>query len=149
MTDSNKNYKMCGEYHYPRNYLPGDPTHVLYGQDVYFVDPLDAQYSSYNYRSNLTSNRYLCNILSWTEGDYIDDAGLGSISGVGVDSGFKPGRHIRINYPNVMKTTVNGEAKYVQLAQTPGEGIYVCYNEGSCLGPDLCSCTDGYSGVDW
>jgi hypothetical protein len=29
-----------------------------------------------------------------------------------------------------------------------GEGIYACANSGSCLGPDICTCEDGYEGFD-
>mmetsp|Transcript_19489 Transcript_19489/g.39726 ORF Transcript_19489/g.39726 Transcript_19489/m.39726 type:complete len:157 (+) Transcript_19489:580-1050(+) len=29
-----------------------------------------------------------------------------------------------------------------------GEGIYECFNRGSCLAPDQCSCRDGYGGFD-
>merc|ERR1719473_2127698 len=31
---------------------------------------------------------------------------------------------------------------------TAGEGIYACYNEGSCIYPDRCSCPDGWTGFD-
>jgi hypothetical protein len=30
--------------------------------------------------------------------------------------------------------------------QVPGEGIYACYNRGSCVSPDTCACPDGYEG---
>ncbi|KAH9132513.1 hypothetical protein LEN26_007391 [Aphanomyces euteiches] len=30
----------------------------------------------------------------------------------------------------------------------PGEGVFECYNHGSCIKPDVCSCTDGYTGFD-
>ena len=29
-----------------------------------------------------------------------------------------------------------------------GEGIYECFNFGSCIGPDVCTCADGWSGFD-
>ena len=29
-----------------------------------------------------------------------------------------------------------------------GEGVFECSNFGSCIGPDVCSCRDGYSGFD-
>ena len=29
-----------------------------------------------------------------------------------------------------------------------GEGIFVCHNQGSCVAPDECSCTDGWAGFD-
>ena len=31
---------------------------------------------------------------------------------------------------------------------SPGEGLFVCHNEGSCLAPEECTCTDGYGGFD-
>ena len=37
------------------------------------------------------------------QGDYIDDAGLGSESGFGTDSGLASGRHVRYNYNNYTK----------------------------------------------
>lgn len=30
----------------------------------------------------------------------------------------------------------------------PGEGIYACYNRGSCILPDNCTCPDGWAGHD-
>ena len=29
-----------------------------------------------------------------------------------------------------------------------GEGLFECYNRGSCLAPDTCSCRDGFGGFD-
>ena len=29
-----------------------------------------------------------------------------------------------------------------------GEGVYSCYNRGSCIQPDVCTCPDGWEGVD-
>ena len=29
-----------------------------------------------------------------------------------------------------------------------GEGLYQCFNRGSCVSPDVCSCPDGYDGFD-
>lgn len=75
-----------------------------------------------------TSNMFLCNVWQWEQGDYIDDAGL---RGLGADFGLKPGRHIRMNYKDIR-----------------GEGIFECYNRGSCIAPDTCSCKDGYGGFD-
>lgn len=32
--------------------------------------------------------------------------------------------------------------------QVPGEGLYACYNKGSCVAPDTCECADGWEGFD-
>ena len=34
-----------------------------------------------DYRATVTSNRFLCNVIHWMQGDYIDDAGLGLAKG--------------------------------------------------------------------
>lgn len=47
--------------------------------------------------------RFLCGRLGWTQGDFFDDAGLGSGSGFGTDSGLASGRHVRYNYDNYTK----------------------------------------------
>lgn len=77
-------------------------------------------------------------------GDYIDDADLGSISGVGSVYGLESGRHVRINYPNVKEDL--STSTWSRGVKIYGEGIYKCYNDGSCIGPDVCTCKDGYSG---
>ena len=50
--------------------------------------------------------RFLCGRLEWTQGDFVDDAGLGSDSGFGTDSGLASGRHVRYNYDNYTKVGV-------------------------------------------
>lgn len=135
LTEDNE-FKMCGKYHSPRRN----------GKAVYYKDEKSLLYSSHNYKSNLTSDRFLCNIRQWVQGDYVDDADLGDIEGVGSIYGLKNGRHVRINYPNIIGEA--GTEDWVNGPEMPGEGIYACENEGSCLGPDLCSCTDGYEGYD-
>jgi hypothetical protein len=133
--DEDANFRLCGKFHSPRRN----------NQPQYYSDK-DPLYSSYNFRSNLTSDLFLCNIEEWTQGDYVDDAGLADIEGVGTLFGLQNGRHVRINYPNMIGSP--GQEGWVQGPVIAGEGIYTCYNEGSCLGPDLCSCTDGYEGYD-
>ena len=32
--------------------------------------------------------------------------------------------------------------------QVYGEGIYACFNTGSCVAPDTCYCSDGWIGYD-
>lgn len=50
--------------------------------------------------------RFLCGRLEWTQGDFNDDAGLGSGSGFGNDAGLASGRHIRSNYDNYTKVSM-------------------------------------------
>ena len=148
-TDSTQfDVRRCNEYHSPRDYInPLDP--VDYGVASYYVDILDETQSSYNYLANFTSNRFLCNVVEWTQGDYVDDANLGGLASVGSIYGLETGRHIRINFPNLITTLDSNQATVVTTGpRVRGEGIFECYNAGSCLGPDFCSCTDGYEGYD-
>ena len=143
--DENRNFKICGKYHAPRDH-DADVFPADYGVAKYYLDILNPEQSSFNFRSNWTSNRFLCNVNQWVQGDYIDDAGLGKKTGVGSIYGLEHGRHVRINTPNIevqaaTQTFKRGKKIY-------GEGIYQCYNQGSCIGPDFCTCTDGYEGYD-
>lgn len=143
--DSNLNFLICGQYHQPRDRelykVPED-----YGTAKYYVDVLNAEQTNFNFRSNWTSNRFLCNVYEWYQGDYIDDAGLGDITGVGSVYGLESGRKRRINTPNIIINQALGTFK--RGNKTYGEGIYTCYNSGSCISPDICTCQDGYSGDD-
>jgi hypothetical protein len=127
--DASFNVKLCGAYTSPRVVAVKDGKD--YGYPLYYKNRIPL-YSSYNDRANWTSNRYLCGISQWMQGDYIDDAGMGSILGAGSLYGLENGRHVRINAP----------------VKVRGEGIYSCANSGSCLGPDICTCQDGYEGYD-
>lgn len=144
--DDNLNFLICGSYHSPRDYelykVPRD-----YGVDKYYVDVLNPDQTNFNFRANSTSDKFLCNVQQWTQGDYIDDADLGSITGAGSVWGLSFGRHIRINTPNIQVLDASA-GTYVRGPKIYGEGIYVCYNSGSCLSPDICTCQDGYSGFD-
>lgn len=57
------------------------------------------------------THRYLCSRLEFEQGDFVDDAGLGSSSGFGTDSGLVSGRHIRSNYDNYTQVS---SSKYSQ-----------------------------------
>lgn len=92
------------------------------------------------------SNRFLCNVWQWEQGDFIDDAGLSEESGIGSDFGLKPGRHIRVNYNNYYQ--IESFGKWHKGPEIQGEGIYECWNGGSCIAPDKCACNDGYGGFD-
>ena len=126
------------------------------GNDEYFTSDLAgarAEMSSRNGLSNITSDAFLCNRMNWTQGDYIDDANITLTDKHGVlkDFGLVAGRHVRINYSNYTKTDKRDEMlmEIWEAGDTVyGEGIYSCYNGGSCLGPDSCSCMDGWGGPD-
>lgn len=143
--DDNLNFLICGQYHQPRdhalNVVPED-----YGTAKYYVDVLNPEQTNYNFRSNWTSNRFLCNVQEWIQGDYIDDADLGDVPGMGSVYGLKKGRHVRINTPNIIIDSAAGT--FTRGDVITGEGIYACYNGGSCISPDICTCEDGYSGYD-
>ena len=153
--DARNNYLECGKFHQPRYYLL-DTYHNVndYGVASYYTSGTDPNVTNYDYLATYTSNRFLCNVIHWEQGDYIDDAGLGVAKGVGsiyvnahvIHDGLPHGRHIRINTPNIFYNAVNHT--YVSHGPLPGEGLYACYHGGSCIAPDVCTCTDGYSGFD-
>ena len=98
--------------------------------------------------STKISDSFLCGRHEWEQGDFIDSAGLDNEVGIGANFGLSIGRHIRINYNNYQQDSKN---KYIWRSgekNIPGEGIFQCYNHGSCIAPDVCSCRDGYSGFD-
>jgi hypothetical protein len=136
---------MCGTYHSPRYHDPlVEPQD--YGEVRYYTDFLDRDaYSNLNYKNNVTSDRFLCNVRYWEQGDYNDDAGLGDTPGMGSIHGIDEGRHFRVNYANMIQ--LDADTWYAGT-ETRGEGVFACENSGSCLAPDLCSCTDGYEGFD-
>lgn len=113
--------------------------------------------------TNVTSILFLCGVSQWMQGDYNDDAGLcddgdcSAASGIGIEYGdgkamhrFEFGRHIRINSPNITQIRHGfGEEDTWEYGEVVrGEGIYECYNDGTCISPDVCTCTDGWSGFD-
>jgi len=84
-----------------------------------------------NKDSNYTSPRFLCERHEWEQGDYADDIG----------------RHIRINNKKYIRDP-NDPYNWTEGYMTPGEGVFACYNGGSCIAPDTCTCKDGYTGFD-
>ena len=137
--------RYCGRHHNPRYHDPQiDPEDM--GRVRYYTDFLyRPEYSNRNYLNTLTSDRFLCNVEEWLQGDYNDDAHLGKISGVGSIYGLTYGRHIRINFAN-MKLFANGT--FAAGGKIRGEGVFACKNSGSCIAPDICTCKDGYEGFD-
>eukprot|EP00986_Skeletonema_menzelii_P003076 scaffold902_cov146-Skeletonema_menzelii.AAC.1 len=94
-----------------------------------------------------TSNMFLCNVFEWEQGDYLDDAGLIAAHGVGASVGLKSGRYVRVNYNNYQRSAED-PGSWLKGPEFPGEGIFECFNFGSCIAPDTCSCKDGYGGFD-
>ena len=97
--------------------------------------------------ANLTSQRFLCERHEWEQGDFIDDAGLEKESAIGGSHGLVNGRHIRVNYHNYVRDD-NDLYNWTEVYSKPGEGVFACYNAGSCIKPDVCTCRDGYTGFD-
>jgi hypothetical protein len=134
--DENNNFQECGPYLAPRFYKATNPVQD-YGVAQFYHDLLNPEQSNYNFRSNITSNRFLCGVSQWEQGDYVNDAGLGNIIGVGSIHGLQKGRHIRVNTPNIVKDPLT--QKFTLGPKIYGEGIYACYNGGTCLSPDTCT----------
>ena len=62
---------------------------------------------------------------------------------------YSPGRTVRVNFPNYIKTIdPSGLVSVTQGPEIAGEGLYACYNTGACVSPDLCQCTTGWGGYD-
>lgn len=82
----------------------------------------------------------LCGVLKWWQGSYSqpwnNSLALSDSSG---------GRQLRVNYDYI---TVNAVGQWIRQPPLVGEGIFVCYNNGSCVLPDTCTCPDGWSGVN-
>jgi hypothetical protein len=85
-----------------------------------------------------TSESNLCNVMQWEEGDYTEQGLTHPV--------YKfDDRRIRINYNNYIKQT---EEIWIKGPPLEGEGLFQCFNRGSCVSPDVCSCPDGYDGFD-
>jgi hypothetical protein len=73
-------------------------------------------------------------------------------AGAGSDIPLEAGRHTRINYPNYQLRVSGSGASAVSSwsngTAVRGEGVYACYNGASCIGPDSCTCADGWDGFD-
>ena len=80
----------------------------------------------------------LCQVHAWEEGDY-------TLQNLHQPTYKADDRRIRINYPNYKQLDVE---TFIVGPPMPGEGLYQCYNRGSCVSPDVCSCADGWSGFD-
>ncbi len=126
-------------------YRPPEPYDAYDDQNGYFLN--DTERGSYPQRTNQdsknpfpnyimkrnpllerVSDKFLCNKLVWEQGDYLK------------------GRYIRVNH-NFYEHSKDYQV-WTQGTRIPGEGIYACYNRGTCILPDKCICPDGYSGFD-
>ena len=76
---------------------------------------------------------FLCEVDAWLQGDYA------------------AGRYERVNQDSTgYEAGVNEDAfNWLQIEDIQaGEGIYQCYNYGSCVAPEECTCPDGFTGFD-
>ena len=97
-----------------------------------------------------TDDNHLCNVLTWQEGDF-------KLQGASIEFEVKPyemlnpnqrsNRRIRVNHIAYIR---DGPEDFIKdpAGNPQGEGIYGCYNRGSCIHPDMCICPDGAGGID-
>jgi len=90
---------------------------------------------------NRSSNE-LCRVLEWYEGHYQES--WQNVLGESFDS---KGRTVRINHVTNFELDPILD-KWKRLPDEPGEGLYACFNTGSCVAPDTCACSDGWTGYD-
>ncbi len=127
--------KICGHNHFPVPYFKD----TTIGRD-------NALYSSGNDQSTYIGSTFLCGVRTWEQGDYNGYLELDeNNTGMGTDHPLESGRHIRINNPNYIRG-VNDAWVAGPIAR--GEGVYAFANNGSCIGPDTCTCADGWGGFD-
>ena len=97
-----------------------------------------------------TDDNHLCNVLTWQEGDF-------KLQNASIEFEVKPyemlnpnqrsNRRIRVNHIAYIR---DGPEDFIKdpAGNPQGEGIYGCYNRGSCIHPDMCICPDGAGGID-
>lgn len=117
-------------YHLPIKYLPTRLDSIKKTDSLY------------------TSDHFLCNRYSWEQGNFVNNVGLLDGAGSEFDHELEPGRHKRVNYNNFIKNISVSGHKWYAGEIVYGEGIFVCYNGGSCVAPDICECRTGYTGHD-
>ena len=95
---------LCGRYHNPGKKYRNE----YYSSSVPGADPL---LNNENWRSNVTSNHFLCNRFEWEQGDFIDNKPFinetGNTGMIGVNFKANKGRHIRVNYINYIQDKEN------------------------------------------
>lgn len=88
------------------------------------------------------SSPELCRVLQWYEGHYQES--WANELGESFDS---KGRTVRINHVTNFELDPIRDV-WNRLPDQPGEGLYACHNTGSCVAPDTCACSDGWTGFD-
>ena len=153
--DNSDKPRLCGKAHSPAGGR-GDGLDDGFAYDVSNMPIANPHLSSSQNQSQATSDRFLCNVLEWEQGDYIDDAGYsdGSTSTSsstknGANDGFQleVGRHIRINHNSYIQDP-NDPYRWTKGEAMQAEGTFECFNGGYCVGPDVCKCRDGWGGYD-
>lgn len=85
----------------------------------------------------------LCYVLDWWQGIYLESWANGlTTPPISYNSS---GRYVRSNFANYIEL---GSDNWVAGPLVTGEGIYECYNLGSCVAPDTCECPPGWAGGD-
>jgi hypothetical protein len=102
-----------------------------------------ANATRYTPGSRTRVSSHLCNVENWWEGVYVDSWANGLTAPPYSET--SRGRYIRSNFDNYIQ--INSE-KWIAGPLVEGEGIFACYNNGSCVAPDTCECPDGWTGVD-
>jgi len=147
--DNSDKPRLCGRAHSPGG--RGDGLDDGFAYDVSFSNMVIAN------QSQPTSDRFLCNVLEWEQGDYIDDAGYSGDSTTRISSTnnapndeffqLEAGRHIRINHNSYIQDA-NDPYRWTKGEAIRAEGAHQCYNGGACVAPDVCQCADGWGGYD-
>lgn len=117
---------------------------LIFRDDNRAIKMCDSPLNQNDISVKLISDKFLCNRHVWVQGDFIDAAELEGAVGVGSDYGLSRGRHIRINFNNYLFQ--NSDTHSWKAGEViEGEGIFECYNFGSCIAPDTCTCMDGWT----
>ena len=92
-----------------------------------------------------TSDSNLCGVVNWWQGVYLDSWSNGlTVRPLSISA---PGRYIKSNFDNYIRPSQKNYSRVAGPLVT-GEGIFACYNLGSCVAPDTCECPDGWAGYD-
>jgi len=125
-----------------------------------YIDPLEVSSKFHDVNGNIMmcgplhnktfssrlsiSDVFLCNRYVWEQGNFIDATNFSKSTESEI--GFQNGRHVRSNFENYI---LDPSSKLWSLGpRIYGEGVFACFNGGSCIAPDLCFCPDGYTGHD-
>ena len=112
-------------------------THQAGCNGFHFLKPLN--------RTRVSSK--LCGQRRWFQGTYKYSYEFRPLDNDDVTR-MATGRNIRVNVPNYVREEEDIDSAWTEGPLIEGEGIYACYNGGSCVAPDKCVCRDGWSGYD-